>query len=288
MPIYVRKASGDRQEFSPEKIRKTCLHAGATQELADKVTAEVSRVVYDGISTREILKLIVGMLEKELPHAAARYDLKGAIMRLGPAGFAFEELVAEILSRIGYKTQRDVIVTGACVEHEIDIIAERKNELGENERVMIECKYHNQPGIFTGLKEALYTWARFLDLQEGCTQGKCVSFDQAWLVCNTKCSEKAIKYSQCRGLTLMGWSWPHEKSLKRLLEENNLYPITILRKLDRSSQERMVAASLMLCEDLVELPIDELQRKTGIGRMQLQVLMEEAKSIISADRKNAK
>ena len=52
---------------------------------------------------------------------------------------------------------------GKCASHEIDVIADK----GDSLRYMIECKYHNSQGIYTGLKEALYTHARFLDLNNG-------------------------------------------------------------------------------------------------------------------------
>lgn len=276
--LCVTKASGETEPFDADKLHRTCLHAGATPELADKVVQEVNKKIYNGISTRKILEMTVKLLHKEMPHVAARYDLKGAIMRLGPAGFAFEELFAEILRRHGYSTTRDVIVQGACVDHEIDVIAERFAP--ELERAMIESKYHNQPGVYTGLKEALYTWARFYDLQEGFRLGRCKKFNSGWLVTNTKFSDRAIHYAGCKRMVLVGWSFPHERSLKHMLEDKNLYPITILLRLDKFAQMRLAAAGFMLCEDLVERSLSELRRKTGLGTRKLELLVAEAKTIL--------
>jgi hypothetical protein len=39
---------------------------------------------------------------------------------------------------------------GRCVEHEIDLAVTK-----EGIRVMVECKYHNSAGTFTGLKESM-------------------------------------------------------------------------------------------------------------------------------------
>jgi len=102
-PIYVTKVSGEREIFSREKLKRTCLRAGASKSLAEKIVKQVQKKIYDGISTKKILKLTLVLLEKQKPHIAAKYDLKGAIMRLGPAGYAFEKLMAEILSEYGYK-----------------------------------------------------------------------------------------------------------------------------------------------------------------------------------------
>jgi len=233
------------------------------------------------MQTRDILKLTVFLLEKEQPHVAARYDLKGAIMRLGPAGFEFEALVAEILKRYGYMTERNLMVQGACVEHEIDIVAQKRNS--DKSRLdwhMIESKYHNTPGIFTGLKVALYTWARFADLLEGARMGKCRKFSEAWLVSNTKFSERAITYATCKNLRLIGWSYPHDGSLKKLIEDKNLYPITVLRTLDRESQEKFARVGLMLAEDLVEKSPAELQRQTGISTRKIKTMADEARAVL--------
>ncbi|MFQ6010329.1 MAG: ATP cone domain-containing protein [Candidatus Aenigmatarchaeota archaeon] len=274
--IYVTKASGEKAEFNPEKIRKTCLKAGATKKLADEVTKEITKKAYSGIKTKKILQMTIRLLEKKMPHVAAKYDLKGAIMRLGPAGFAFENLVAEILSEYGHKTFPHSILEGGCVEHEVDIIAEKKERCA-----MIECKYHNLPGIYTGIKDALYTYARFLDLQEGAKMGRCRNFTDAWLICNTKFSTDAIRYAACKHMRLIGWSWPRGAgSLQKMLDAKKMYPITILRKLDKDSQKKLSKARMMLCKDLLAMDIDDLRKLTGISKRKLIELRKEAQNII--------
>ena len=273
--VWVRKASGERAEFDPEKIKRTCLRAGATRKLAEEVAKEVGRKAYNGISTRKILRMTIRLLERKMPHVAAKYDLKGAIMRLGPAGFAFENLVAEVLSEYGYKTFPHTILQGACVDHEIDIIAEKGSKCA-----MIESKYHNAPGIYTGIKDALYTYARFLDLREGAKIGRCRNFDDVWLVCNTKFSKDAIRYAACKKMKLIGWSWPRAASLQRMLDTKKMYPITTLRKLDRESMKKMSRARLMLCKDLVTMKIEDIRNLTGISNKKLMELRKEAEGII--------
>jgi len=274
--MWVTKASGETEKFYPEKIKRTCLKAGASEELADRIAREVEKKSYDGISTREILRITLSLLKKEKPIVAARYDLKGSIFRLGPAGFTFEHLVAEIFREYGYETKVHSIIRGKCVSHEVDVIATK-----DNNNYMIECKYHNIPGIYTGLREALYTYARFLDLQDGFKSGLCRKFNQPWLVCNTKFSEDAIQYSNCKDMRLIGWNYPENQGLGYLIEKNKLYPITMLTRLDADSLEKLANVNLVLVKDLVRISIKELSESSKIPKNKLKILSEEARGICS-------
>lgn len=272
--MYVVKASGETEKFDPKKIERTCLKAGASEELAEKISKEVEKKSYDGISTKEILHIALYLLNKEKPEVAAKYDLKGSIFRLGPAGFTFEHLIGEIFKEYGYATKVHSIIRGACVSHEVDIIATKSND-----NYMIECKYHNIPGIYTGLREALYTYARFLDLQDGFKKGLCRKFNQPWLVCNTKFSEDAIQYSNCKDMRLIGWNYPENQGLEYLIEKNKLYPITMIRSLDSESLEKLATVGLVLIKDLVKIDIKELSEVTKINKNKLKILSDDARSI---------
>ena len=269
--MYVVKASGETEKFDPNKIKRTCLKAGASEELANKIVKEVEKKVYDGISTHDILHIALSLLKKEKPMVAARYDLKGAIFRLGPAGFTFEHLIGEIFKEYGYSTKVHSILRGACVSHEIDIIITKNDD-----NYMAECKYHNIPGIYTGLREALYTYARFLDLNDGFKKGLCRKFNQPWLVCNTKFSEDAIQYANCKDMRLIGWNYPESQGLEYIIEKNKLYPITMLRSLDTESLEKLANANLVLIKDLVNANIKELSELTKINKNKLKILSDEA------------
>lgn len=272
--MFVTKASGEREEFDPEKIRRTCLKVGASKALTDKVVKDVESKAYDGISTKEILHMILEQLHKKKPFIAARYDLKGSIYRLGPAGFVFEHLVSELLRYYDYKTKMDTIVSGACVSHEVDIIATKNNR-----NYMIECKYHNMPGIYTGLREALYTYACFLDLRDGYKRGVCQKFGQPWLVCNTKFSDDTIQYASCKRIKLIGWNYPEKRGLKDMLEKRRLYPVTILRGIDEDSLEKLSSANMVLILDLLKFNIKELSKITGINVKKLKGIIDEARGI---------
>jgi Holliday junction resolvase len=273
--MQVVKASGEFEKFDSYKIKRTCMKAGATEELANKIAREVERKSYDGISTRDILHITLSLLKKEKPVVAARYDLKGSIFRLGPAGFVFEELVGEIFKEYGYSTKVHSIIRGLCVSHEVDIIATK-----DNNNYMIECKYHNIPGIYTGLREVLYTYARFLDLKDGFKAGGSKDFKQPWLVCNTKFSDDAVQYASCKGMKIIGWNYPEGQGLGYLMESKKLYPVTMLRDLDIDSLDKLASSNFILALDLLRIPLKELNKITKISLKKLKILSDDAKKII--------
>ena len=204
--MWVLKTTGEKERFQPEKIIITCLKAGASLELANQIVKEVERRAYSGISTKKILELILKLLEKEEPILAARYDLKEAIIRLGPAGFAFENLVAEILKVHGYDIQMPEILYGACIGHEVDLVATKE------ECYMVECKFHNAAGIYSGSKDILYTYARFLDLKDGFRRKTCpIKFNRPMLICNTRFSDSVLLYALCKKIRVLSWKYPKDK-----------------------------------------------------------------------------
>lgn len=279
MTTKVVKADGSVEEFQPRKIMRTLRKAGASKAVAKRALKEIEGAAYDGITTREILKRVKALLQKEELHTGMRYDLKGAIMRMGPAGFAFETFISEILSNYGYKTKLRSILQGRCVQHEVDVVAERTS--GAARRCLIECKYHNMSGLSVELKDVLYTYARFLDLNEGSDLGKGERFDEVWLVSNTHPSPDAAKYASCRGMKLLCWGCPKGRGLEEMIAEKKLYPVTILRSVDKMTLNNLFLADLMLAKDLVTHDMNYLKEKTKLSEDKLKKLVFEAKQLMS-------
>ena len=275
--VMVTNASGRRERFDPKKIYRTSIRAGATRKLANEVVDQVSREVYDGISTRKILQMVLDTLrERQAENIASRYDLKCAIMRLGPEGFHFETFLSEVLRNHGYATRLRQHVQGLCVEHEIDIVAEKDGRTS-----MVEVKFHNASGIYTGLKEALYTYARFLDLKQGHERGLCESFDDAWLATNTRASLEARRYASCKGIRLLGWKHPPKRGLERMIEAKRLYPTTVIHDLDDKTFGSLVDAGIILLKDLAEASPSALAESTGMDQGMARGLVDRAKMVTS-------
>ncbi|MBK1439871.1 restriction endonuclease [Parapedobacter sp. ISTM3] len=138
---YVTKASGLKVRFDGEKFRRSLLRAGADPVQAAEILFEISSMLTDEMSTKKIYRMAFRLLRGFSRPTAARYKLKRGILHLGSSGFAFERFSAEILEQSGYRIQVGVIVSGRCVSHELDIIAEKGDQ-----HFMVECKFHNTQG----------------------------------------------------------------------------------------------------------------------------------------------
>ena len=268
--MYVTKALGNKEKFDKRKIERTCLKAGASKQLARDVSNRVEKIVYQGMTTKEILKITLKLL-KDKPEVASRYDLKRAIMNLGPSGFPFEKFFAAILKNDGYETKVGVTMIGKATTHEVDIIAKK------DKNYMVECKYHNKLGIHTNSKVAMYTYARFLDLKNN-PENK---IDLGWLVTNTKCTNHAIQYAKGVGLKITSWQYASgkDKNLQELIELKRLYPITVLKSVKGGIKERLSQADIILARNLIDISLKELKIKTKLPEGILNRIIKEAREV---------
>ena len=198
--IHITKASGERMAFIPDKLTVSLRRAGAGEEIIKQIMNSVTAQLYEGMTTKEIYKIAFRLLKKVSKQTASKYKLKDAIFELGPAGFAFEHFISEILKHEGYTITLGTIVQGHCVTHEIDVIA-----IKEEQHFMVECKFHHNKGIFCNVKIPLYIQARFKDVEQQWLQleGHQTKFHQAWVVTNTRFTKDAIRYGACVGLYLL-------------------------------------------------------------------------------------
>jgi hypothetical protein len=110
--------------------------------------------------------------------------------------------------------------------------------------------------------------------------GKCQKFDQVWLVTNFLFSSEAIQYGRYKGLKLIGWAYPINQGLERLIEEKKLYPITILRGIETYTRRRLTVAGLLMCQNLLKMDLAKLQQFTGLDIPRLKELVAQAKKIL--------
>jgi hypothetical protein len=269
--IIIIKANGQKVPFDARKVESTCIRAGASRDLAKKVAYQIYSRIHYGTTTKEIYHMVLQILVQEGSLAIKqRYRLKESIMRLGPAGFPFETYVGQILEHFGYKTKlTGAELAGRCVRHEIDLVVE---SLQDGKKWLVECKYHNMPGRYTGLKDSLYTHARFLDLAD--------KLDEEMLVCNTKVSPDVITYAKCVGQKVLSWRYPPEKGLEKMIEAEKLYPITTLGP-TRNELEIFSENRLMIAKDLLDLDVNEFSRKTRIPIKRILGLQKLVNQIIS-------
>ncbi|MEK7176195.1 MAG: ATP cone domain-containing protein [Patescibacteria group bacterium] len=268
--VSVIKASGKHESFDPEKLRFSLLHSGASAEAAEDVLAHIMPELHNGMTTNEIYRHAFAFLNRTNKPVARSYSLRRAVMELGPSGFPFEDFIAEILRTKGFECLTRETCLGGCVPHEIDVVAWNDRKL-----IMVEAKFHNELGIKSDLKVALYIKARFDDLKENVFNygGKDRPVTDSWLITNTKFSSTAIHYGACKNMTLIGWNYPEKGSLQDMIEEEGLHPITCLTTLSGEEKRSLLASGVVLCSSIAEKP-DILEKVLGLGFKSSPVLNE--------------
>lgn len=245
------KASGITEEFSAEKLRRSLETSKVPADLIPQAIQFIQPHLKDGSTTGELHELTRRYLEEQgLIANAFDYDLRRAVMRLGPSGYPFENYFADLLTARGYTTAVGVIITGFCVSHEVDIDAHYQDR-----HILIECKYHNQPGTKTDIQATLYTYARYLDIKEAREKQAEHQdfFHETWLVTNTKVTKDAIDYAVCRQMKLVSWSYPQEGNLKQMILQTGLYPVTSLISLSDQQLTHLLNRKIVTCAQLKDV-----------------------------------
>lgn len=279
--LFVTKAVGKKESFSAAKLRRSMLDSGASAEVINGVIRKIKTHVKPGVSTAEIHRLAFRLLKSANRTYAARYNLKKAIMEIGPDGFPFEQYFANLLEHQGFKTQTNVIVDGHCITHEVDIFAEKYKE---NIHALIEMKFHGKPGRKTRSKDALYTYARLLDIQKnwefkksrGAKPKKATL--QGWLVTNTEMTRNAINYCNCVGMKVIAWSYPEDgTSLQGMVHNEALYPITVLTSLNHKQKKDILNRNVVMCFNLLENK--KVLQSVGLKSGQIDRVLQEVNEL---------
>ncbi|MBN1549624.1 restriction endonuclease [Candidatus Babeliales bacterium] len=271
MAKYIVKASGDKELFSAQKFERSLRRAGADKALIKQLTAKVLKQP-DLNTTKKIYSYAYKKLKRDYPPIAARYNLKSAIVDLGPTGFPFEYFVAEIFRAKGYTAHVDQVLTGKCVDHEVDIVLEK-----DNKHFMVECKFH-KGRMKSDVKTPLYIKARFDDVTQaqGSKNNK-HKLDQAIVVTNTKFTSVADRYGTCAGMQMISWSRPKGATLARMIDEEGLHPITALTSLTNKQKKELIDRGLILCKDIKTNT--KLLHAARLSTTKIEQVMNEATSI---------
>ena len=263
--INIIKANGDKALFQVEKLVNSLRRSQANETLIQQVVEQVEAVLYDGMTTKQIYKMAFKMLKGKSPVSASRYKLKKALMELGPTGFPFEKLVGKLMEQEGFSTKVGVIVQGNCVQHEIDVIAQKNNN-----HYMIECKYHSDQSRFCDVKIPLYIHSRFLDVEKQWERlkGHEAKLHKGWVYTNTRFTTDAIQYGTCVGLGLASWDYPKGNGLKERIDKSGLHPLTALTTLTKAEKRKLLDKNIVLCKEiyensylLEEIGIDKIRQK---------------------------
>jgi len=275
MDTIVQKATGEREKFDPSKLCASLLDAGAPKDLAQNVCLAIEKKITPEVTTSQIFRDAVSYLIHEDIRTTARYSLRRGLAMLGPAGFLFEQYVEALMQAEGYATERDLMIDGQCVDHEIDVLAKKGDEV-----ILIEAKYRNQHEIKTHLDVVMYADARKEDINQRVTKEKGVKPYDMWVVTNTRFTEKAIRYAQCRNMKLIGWKYPTHGHLQDLITKHKLYPVTVLPSVSTFELEKFAEKGMILAQDLLPYQQQDLTREFGIPPEIARVILDEVFEIV--------
>jgi hypothetical protein len=272
--INIIKASGEKAPFEIEKVIRSLERAGAEKWLVEEIVQDIEKAVFDGMTTKKIYQMAFKMLKRKSRVSASRYKLKKALMELGPSGYPFERFVGALLSHEGFDTKVGVIVQGNCVQHEVDVIAQR-----ENKHYMIECKYHSDQGRFCNVKIPLYIQSRFLDVEKQWEKqkGHRTKFHQGGVYTNTRFTTDAIQYGTCVGQLLTSWDYPKGNGLKERIDQSGLHPLTSLTTLTKTEKYKLLDKGIVLCKEINKSP--SLLEQIGISKRRQKDILEDSEKL---------
>lgn len=271
--MKIIKEDGSTEEFKSAKLIASLRKAGAVASEIKDIVATVEASLQNGMKTQDIYKKAFELLRNNEQPVAAKYSLRRALFGLGPTGFPFEDYVGKIFEAEGYKTKRRLILKGKCAIHEIDLAA-----YSPSHSFIAEAKFHSKPGIKSDLQVALYSYARFLDLESAriCKEDVC-GVISLYVITNTKFTLAATKYAECAGINLLSWNYPKNNSLQQRIERNGLYPITVLTHLSTAQKQILIEQGILLCSDIVKKP--HILNNLHLPNKKFDAVIQEATSL---------
>ncbi len=227
--MKVKDVHGGLKDYSAQHIKRSCKRAGFDENTADEIETRVFERAWDSITTRKLHSIVYSEMKKRDEILALRFRLREAIAELNPNYAEFEKYITKVLRQDGFDAEWSPRPKprGECIEHEIDVVAEQHGVT-----YMVECKHHYHHHRYTGLDIPMRQFARVEDLRRGHEHGlkNSVSADEAWVIVNTKLSDHAKRYAECKNIRMTAWKYSNENySLDDLVERNRAYPVTILR-----------------------------------------------------------
>jgi hypothetical protein len=278
--MHLTDPFGNKKEYAPEKIIDSVKRAGFSQQEAGKIEEQVRERVEDGMRSRDLYRIVYDVMTDFNEAKALRYRLREAIGSLKPERHEFEQYICTVLAMEGFDTAWSPrpLPQGACSTHEIDVVAEQ-----DDITFAVECKHHFHYHRLTGMQVPMVQWAVLDDLQAGHEAGvpNAVDVDRMWVIVNTKLSQHAKDYAECKGIRMTAWDYPDDNSLRQIVERNRAYPITILR-LDGTVWSALSEHDILTVQELLDLD-EDAKTDIGIANDDLSALQRKARRLLHPD-----
>jgi hypothetical protein len=185
----------------------------------------------------------------------------------------FETFVRILLSENGFEVTGNQILQGSCIEHEVDAIARK-----DDETFFVEAKHHVGYHTLTGLDESRIAYAVLEDITDFVNKGKS-SFrvNHAMIVTNTRYSEHARRYGDCKNILQIGWDSPKDCSLQSMIERRKLYPLSCLKGLKHDTRIRLVDCGIVIIKQLTEEDPEKLSKDASLPLEIVKIIVDKAK-----------
>jgi hypothetical protein len=273
--MKIKNNAGETVEFEISKLENSLRNSGACEQSVKRVLGTVLSKCFEGITTGELYKMAFDELKKISNSVAARYSLKKALLELGPAGFYFEQWISRVFQNIGYKTETGQLIKGHSVTHEADVIAKK-----DDKTYWVECKFRNAEDTKISVTTPMYVLSRIKDISDIQYNlfGTKTEFTDGWLITNTYFTKDSVAFSEYYGLRLLSWDFPENKSIKNLVDQNALYPITCLTTLDGKQKQKLLEKKCILVKEL--FPNHNLLNVLELNQEKKSEVLKEAKELM--------
>ncbi len=274
--MKVTKYSGELVHYDEQKLINSLRKSGADQAMAESIVKEIESELYEGIPSKKIYKRAYQLLKNISNVHAARYNLRTALLGLGPAGFFFEKFIAKLMQELGYQTKINIFLQGKCISHEIDILL-LKNDLV----TLVECKFHSGQDAKSDVKVPMYILSRFNDVKDrkyDLFSAK-RSISKCIIVTNNKFTTDAIQFGECSGLNMLGWDYPQKNGIKELVDRYRVYPITCLTTLTKEEKDQLLILDCINVKDLIQYP--DYLKTIELSHNRIKNVFKEANQLIN-------
>ena len=278
--MKVTKFDGQLVDYNPNALKISLTKSGATKEEVEEVFELMSPDIYDGITTQNLFTLAFDSLKKYRNSYAARYSLKKAMRDLGPEGYHFEKYIQRLMQSAGFNSINGQTVQGAAVTHEIDVVSEKDGLL-----YFSECKFRNDIDAKISVTTPMYFMSRMIDVQdiEYSFFDKKLKLTKGFLVTNAYLTSDSVDWANHYGMGVISWDYPEEMSLKLLIDNLAIYPITCLTTLTQEQHKVLLNEDCLLVKDIISQ--EKFIKTLNLPNDLLDELIEEAKELIEIDIK---
>lgn len=272
----VTKYSGELTDFDLEKLRISLSKSGASEIETAEVLESMKPHIHEGITTKALYKLAFRQLKRVSGTFAARYSLKRALRDLGPAGYYFEQWTARFLQSYGFETIENQVIPGHAVSHEADVIARNNKEL-----LWVECKFRNTVDAKISVTTPMYLLSRIKDISGIDYEifGEKQAFSQGWLITNAYLTKDAMDFGEYYGIRMLSWDYPAGKSIKNLVDQKALYPITCLTTMTKREKDFLMSKGCILVKELYENP-QKLDNNFVFEKRNKAKILQEVKELV--------